>query len=75
MISTSRMSGTFVMVDVPGARRAAAISLRTEFFAPVRVTSPTNGFPPVTRKTSTAASYGGARSGVAPWECRRPRVP
>jgi hypothetical protein len=29
------MSGTFVIVEVPGASSDAAINLRTEFLAPV----------------------------------------
>ncbi len=57
MISTSRMSGTLLIRLVPGARRVAAMSFSTEFFAPVRRTSPVSGLPPVTRKTSTGASY------------------
>ncbi|SKU87654.1 Uncharacterised protein [Mycobacteroides abscessus subsp. abscessus] len=52
MRGTSRMSGQLVMVLVPSARRAAAISLSTLFLAPVTATLPVSRAPPVTKKCS-----------------------
>src|SRR5579884_164733 len=49
---TSRMSGQLVIVLVPSAKSAAAISLSTLFLAPPTATSPDNRFPPVTTKRS-----------------------
>src|ERR1700724_4529683 len=49
---TSRMSGQLVMVLVPSASKAAAISLSTLFLAPPTATSPDNRLPPVTTKRS-----------------------
>ena len=40
MMSTSAMSGTFVMRETPGASSAAAMSLSAEFLAPSTRTSP-----------------------------------
>src|SRR5687767_3403203 len=58
MISVSRMAGTSVRVVVPSASRAAAISFRTLFFAPVTVTSPARRAPPTTRNLSTGRIVG-----------------
>ena len=55
MYSTSAISGTFVIVVFPTASSEAAMSLRTEFFAPVTVTSPRSWTPPVTRNRSRDA--------------------
>ncbi len=44
MTSTSRMSGTLVMVVRPGASSAAAISFSTLFFAPPTGTLPWSGW-------------------------------
>ena len=52
MMSTSAISGTLRMVLLPTAKRDAAINFRTEFLAPVTVTSPTRRQPPVIRKRS-----------------------
>src|SRR3954469_3096518 len=60
MIVTSRMSGTSSIVVRPGASRAAAISLRALFFAPVTRTRPVSAVPPVTSKHSTRPPYGPA---------------
>src|SRR5690348_16576623 len=61
---TSRMSGQLVIVVVPSANSAAAISLRTLFFAPPTATSPTSRLPPVTRNRSlTGASLTGGLVG------------
>ena len=49
---TSRMSGQLVILLVPSASNAAAISLSTLFLAPVTATSPDNRLPPVTTKRS-----------------------
>ncbi len=46
------MSGQLVIVLVPSASSAAAISLRTLFLAPPTATSPDNRLPPVTTKCS-----------------------
>ena len=46
------MSGQLVIVLVPSASKAAAISLSTLFLAPVTATSPDNRLPPVTTKRS-----------------------
>ena len=43
MVSTSVMRGTFSIRVVPSASSDAAISFRTEFFAPWTVTSPRSG--------------------------------
>lgn len=48
------MSGTAVIVLVPGASSAAAINLSTLFFAPVTATLPLSRFPPVTSNASTS---------------------
>src|SRR3712207_432340 len=53
MIATSRMSGTSSMVERPVASRAAAMSLRALFLAPVTRTRPASLAPPVTSKQST----------------------
>ena len=53
MYSTSRMSGTSCSTVVPSASSAAAMSLRTLFFAPVTRTSPASRAPPTIRKAST----------------------
>src|SRR5690242_11895513 len=58
MIATSRISGTSVIVVVPGASSAAAISLSTLFFAPGTVTSPASRAPPVTTNLSTSWTLG-----------------
>ena len=53
------MSGQFVMVLTPSANNAAAISLRTLFFAPPTATWPDNRCPPVTTNRSvTGLSLG-----------------
>ena len=52
MMSTSAISGTFRIVVLPVANNEAAISLRTEFLAPVTETSPRNEVPPCMRKRS-----------------------
>src|SRR5918998_3977869 len=52
---TSRISGQFVIVVVPSASRAAAMSLRTLFLAPTTSTDPTSRAPPRTAKCSTTA--------------------
>ncbi|CAB4777631.1 unannotated protein [freshwater metagenome] len=55
MMSTSAISGTFVIVVLPVASNEAAMSFRTEFFAPVILTSPRSWAPPTTRKRSRDA--------------------
>ena len=45
------MSGTFEIVEAPGASSVAAMSLRTEFFAPRTVTSPRSTVGPSMTKT------------------------
>ena len=50
MRGTSRMSGQFVMVVVPSASSAAAMSFKTLFLAPPTQTSPDSRPEPVTRK-------------------------
>src|SRR3954454_15889210 len=57
MIATSEMAGRLPIVVSPGASRAAAISLRTLFFAPTTPTSPDSRAPPVTRNTCTFRGY------------------
>ncbi len=52
---TSRISGQLVIVVVPSASSAAAMSLRTLFFAPTTSTDPTSRAPPRTAKCSTTA--------------------
>jgi hypothetical protein len=52
MMSTSAISGTFLMVVVPAASNEAAISFKTEFLAPETETSPRNEVPPTMRKRS-----------------------
>jgi hypothetical protein len=52
MMSTSAISGTFLIVDVPDASKEAAISFKTEFLAPLTETSPRNEVPPTIRKRS-----------------------
>ncbi len=49
-------AGTWLIVLRPGASKAAAISLRTLFLAPVTLTSPTSRAPPITRMRSTGAA-------------------
>src|ERR1700752_1939957 len=49
---TSRMSGQLVIVLVPSANSAAAISLSTLFLAPPTATAPDNRLPPVTTNRS-----------------------
>ena len=49
---TSRMSGQLVIVLVPSASSAAAISFSTLFLAPPTATSPDNRLPPVTTNRS-----------------------
>ena len=66
MISTSRISGTSLRVVRPGASRAAAMSLRTLFFAPVTATSPLSRLPPTTRRASTGIMLGVARRAPPP---------
>ena len=56
MMSTSWMSGTLVILVVPRAKSAAAISFRTEFLAPWTLTDPVSARPPVTLRTSPAPS-------------------
>ena len=51
MMRTSAMSGTFETVETPGASSVAAMSLRTEFFAPRTVTSPCREEGPSMTKT------------------------
>src|SRR3954468_4681150 len=63
MIETSRMSGTSSSVVRPGANRAAAMSFRALFFAPVTRTRPRSCAPPVTSKQSTGSPYGGPSAG------------
>src|SRR5262245_57165646 len=61
---TSRMSGQLVIVLVPSANSAAAISFRTLFLAPPTATSPDNRFPPVTTNrslTRVSLNSGGGR--------------
>ena len=53
MMVTSEMAGRFVIVDSPGASKAAAINFNTLFLAPTTGTSPTNRAPPTTRSTCT----------------------
>src|SRR4051812_3358994 len=57
MIVTSEIAGRLPIVVSPGASRAAAISLRTLFFAPTTPTSPDSRAPPVTRNTCTFRGY------------------
>jgi hypothetical protein len=52
MMSTSAISGTFLIVVVPAASNEAAISFKTEFLAPVTETSPRREVPPTMRKRS-----------------------
>ena len=47
---TSRISGQLVILVVPSANSAAAISFSTLFLAPVTRTDPSSRAPPVTRK-------------------------
>src|SRR5689334_433082 len=62
---TSRISGQFVIVLVPSANNAAAISLSTLFLAPPTATSPDNRFPPTTTKRSlTRVSVNSGAGGV-----------
>ncbi len=64
MSGTSRMSGQLVMVLVPSANKAAAISFNTLFLAPPTATSPDNRVPPVTTNRSlTRASLNSADVG------------
>src|SRR4051794_38842504 len=58
MIVTSRMSGISSSVVRPGASRAAAMSFRALFLAPVTRTRPDRVAPPVTSKHSTGSPYG-----------------
>src|SRR5690606_11135923 len=70
---TSRISGQLVMVVVPSASSAAAISFSTLFFAPTTSTAPTRRAPPVTAKCSaTPATLSGARPGGAGGHRRLP---
>src|SRR5205823_12880532 len=55
MISTSMMRGTLRRVNSPSAMRVAAISLRTEFFAPSIGTVPSRGRPGRTTNRSTGS--------------------
>ena len=60
------MSGQLVMMLVPSASKAAAISLSTLFLAPVTATSPANRLPPVTTKRSlTPVSVDSAPTNVS----------
>ena len=52
MSGTSRISGQFVIVVVPSASSAAAMSFSTLFFAPTTSTEPTSRAPPSTAKCS-----------------------
>src|SRR5436305_11349834 len=63
---TSRISGQLVMVVVPSASSAAAISFKTLFLAPTTSTAPTSRAPPLTAKCSaTPATLSGADRGDA----------
>ena len=53
---TSRISGTFLSTDVPGASRAATMALLTKFFAPRTLIVPLSGLPPTTCSTSSVFS-------------------
>ena len=53
---TSRISGTFLSTEVPGASRAATMALLTKFFAPRTLMVPFNGLPPSTCRTSSLFS-------------------
>src|SRR5215831_1828939 len=66
MIAMSVICGTFCSVVRPGARRAAAISFRAEFFAPPTCTSPSRRAPPTTRiRSAPAVNVTGAIVGSA----------
>jgi hypothetical protein len=60
MIVTSRIPGTFVIVEVPGAKIVAAMSFKTLFFAPVTRTVPSSLVPPVTEITVTLPTLANA---------------
>ena len=63
---TSRMSGQLVIVLVPSASSAAAISFNTLFLAPPTATSPDNRLPPVTTNRSlTRVSVNSASASVS----------
>ena len=62
MMRTSRMSGTSISVLVPSVSSAAAMSLRTLFFAPGTRTSPSSRAPPTTLNASTGVDGRGG-----PW--------
>src|SRR4051812_48923081 len=62
MIATSEIAGRLPMTVSPGARRAAAMSFRTLFFAPTISTVPARRAPPVTRSTCTEPGYLRARA-------------
>src|SRR5664279_6562472 len=62
MIVTSDIAGRLPNVVRPGASNAAAMSLRTLFFAPTTGTSPASLAPPVTRSTCIQKGY---RPGMA----------
>ena len=73
---TSRISGQLVIVVVPSASRAAAMSFKTLFFAPTTSTEPTSRAPPRTAKCSTTADDASAwhppvpaRLPSASWPC------
>ena len=51
-METSAISGTFLIVELPGASSETAINFKTEFFAPEIETSPERRAPPTTRKRS-----------------------
>ncbi len=57
MMRTSAMSGTLVIRHSPSAMIAAAISLSTEFFAPLARTVPASLAPPSTTYLSKEFTF------------------
>src|SRR5688572_1850530 len=67
MISTSTIRGTLCSTNSPSARSEAAMSLRTEFFAPLTCTVPDSG-PPGRRTRRSIPQVSLLMSGAgAPW--------
>ena len=66
MVSTSRMRGTFSMVQGASARRVAARIGRAAFLLPAGRTVPRSGRPPETTNVAAmgVGSYGAACAGV-----------